>query len=140
MAITLSPLAIAVETFSHLEQRPPLERRVKRPHVRSGDLLAGGNVLQGHDLHAVVGVDDGAGVWAAAVVQHGGLQVERVHVLQRHFGQHLTEAGRDGGAVSTFKPKWGKNTSPCSAHFRTVNSLPLSLPPSLVAVGVQNAE
>ena len=126
---TLSPLAITVETFSHLEQRPPLKRRVKGPHVRSGDLFASGNVLQGHDLHAVLGVDDGPGVRAAAVVQHGGLQVERVHVLQRHFRQDLTERGRK----FRFKPHVEKTTvhAPHSFAFQGSVSLPLSLSPSL---------
>jgi len=83
--LAFSPLASAVETLSHLEHSSPLERRVKGSHVRGRDLVSGRNVLQGHDLHAVVGVDDGTGVGAAAVVQHGRLQVERVHILEGHL-------------------------------------------------------
>ena len=68
---------------------------MKGSHVRSRDLVSGRNVLQGHDLHDVFGVDDGTGVGVAAVVQHGRLQVQRVHILEGHLRQDLGGPDRE---------------------------------------------
>ena len=70
-------------------------------HIRGRDLLAGRNVLQGHDLHGIPGVDYGAGVGAAAVVQHGRPQVQRAHVLERDLREDLPGRERSGRRIES---------------------------------------